>query len=283
VQVVAGSLPVLPDLVLCAARVRVIPFAVTIGKAAGNLTRRHWQTTAALRQDGLVTSLTERVAAVVFDFYGTLTPVHPADRWADQLAALAAIVGVSPGALGVALRESYPERATGALGDLRQTLRTLASRLGVDLGGQRLEAACQLRREMQRRMLALRPEALPVITRLRARGTRTGVLSDCTSELPDAWPSLPLSGVIDAPVFSCVEGTRKPDPRLFRTVAARLGADPADCLYVGDGGGQELTGASAVGMHAMLLAGPDWHAHGRDDREAGWTGPRISSLSELCD
>jgi hypothetical protein len=120
VQVVAGSLPVLPDLVLCAARVRVIPFAVTIGKAAGNLTRRHWQTAAALRQDGLVTSLTERVAAVVFDFYGTLTPVHPADRWADQLAALAAIVGVSPGALGVALRESYPERATGALGDLRR-------------------------------------------------------------------------------------------------------------------------------------------------------------------
>jgi putative hydrolase of the HAD superfamily len=87
--------------------------------------------------------------------------------------------------------------------------------------------------------------------------------------------------VIDAAVFSCVERTRKPDPRLFRKVAADLGIEPARCLYVGDGGGNELTGASGVGMRAVLLAGPDWRQHSDHRRETGWTGPQISSLTEL--
>jgi putative hydrolase of the HAD superfamily len=82
-------------------------------------------------------------------------------------------------------------------------------------------------------------------------------------------------------VFSCVERTRKPDPRLFRAVAARLAVEPAACVYVGDGGGRELTGASGIGMRAVLLAGPDWQQH-RDHRtEADWAGPRIGSLTDL--
>ena len=107
-------------------------------------------------------------------------------------------------------------------------------------------------------------------------------MSDCTSELPDAWPRLPLAALVDAPVFSCVERTRKPDPRLFRTVAAApAGRTQRACLYIGDGGGRELTGASAIGMRAVLLAGADWHQH-RDHRtEADWAGPRISSLTDL--
>jgi putative hydrolase of the HAD superfamily len=75
---------------------------------------------------------------------------------------------------------------------------------------------------------------------------------------------------------------RKPDPRLFRAAAARLPADPERCLYVGDGGGRELTGAAAVGMRAVLLAGPDWRPTRAGSHETGWTGPQIASLTELC-
>ncbi|HUB42247.1 MAG TPA: HAD family hydrolase, partial [Streptosporangiaceae bacterium] len=113
-------------------------------------------------------------------------------------------------------------------------------------------------------------------------GFGIGLVSDCTIELPDAWSRLPLAAVVDAPVFSCLEGTRKPDPRLFRKVAADLRTEPGQCLYIGDGGGRELTGASGIGMRAVLLAGPDWHAHRDHNRESDWTGRRIGSLTELC-
>jgi putative hydrolase of the HAD superfamily len=224
------------------------------------------------------------MTAVVFDFFGTLTPVSPPRRWADNAARIAAVMGVPAEDLTAALDESFPERISGSLGDVRETMRELARRLGADLTEDQLTEVARRRREVQEAMFVLRPEALPVISQLRARGLKIGLLSDCTSELPDAWPRLPVAPVVDAPVFSCVERTRKPDPRLFRAVAARLPADPAGCLYVGDGGGHELAGASAVGMRAVLLAGPDWHGMSPTEhwgREQAWTGPVISSLTEL--
>lgn len=220
--------------------------------------------------------------AVVFDFFGTLTPVSPSEVWANNAAKLAAVLGVGVESLLQLLDDSFPERITGALGDVRQTMQALAGRLGVRLTDEQLDEAIAARRSVQEAMFTLRPEALGVIGRLRSAGLKTGLVSDCTSELPDAWARLPLAAVIDAPVFSCIEGTRKPDPRLFRKVAADLATELAQCVYIGDGGGQELTGASALGMRAVLLAGPDWHAHGDRRREAGWTGPRVGSLTELC-
>jgi putative hydrolase of the HAD superfamily len=234
-----------------------------------------------LSQYGAVTSLTDGVTAVVFDFFGTLTPVSPSEAWATNAARLAVVMGVPADALLRVLDDSFPERISGAFGGVRQTMQVIAERLHVALTDEQLDEASRTRRAMQESMFALRPEALRVIGVLRDRGLRIGLVSDCTSELPDAWPRLPVAALIDAPVFSCVERTRKPDPRLFRAVAERLAANPAACLYVGDGGGRELTGASGIGMRSVMLAGPDGHHH-RDHRtEADWAGPRISSLLDL--
>ena len=235
---------------------------------------------APVTENGHVTGLTDGAAAVVFDFFGTLTPVSPDQVWASNARRLAAALGVPADALVTALDESFPERITGALGNVRETLQVLAGRLGAQPSSDQLAEASRVRREVQESMFELRPEALPVIRQLRAAGLKVGLLSDCTSELPDAWARLPLAALVDAPVFSCVERMRKPDPRLFRTVAANLRAEPSECLYVGDGGGRELTGASDAGMRAVLLAGQDWIAH--RSTEVGWTGPRIASLTDLC-
>ncbi len=225
--------------------------------------------------------LTDGITAAVFDFFGTLTPVSPPEIWADNASRLAAVLGVPAAALVQALDESFPERISGALGDVRQTLEVIAGRLGAQPNDGQLDRAVAIRRETQESMFTFRPEAMPVLRALRAEGFKIGLVSDCTSELPDAWPQLPVAGLVDAPVFSCLERTRKPDPKLFRKVATELAAPPAQCLYVGDGGGRELTGAAAIGMRSVLLAGPDWFPHGARDREPDWAGLRISSLTEL--
>ena len=222
--------------------------------------------------------------AAVFDFYGTLTPVSPPEAWTANAASLAAAMGVPAAELVRVLDETFGARITGVLGDVSQTLQALADRLGVELTDSQLARASQIRRERQEAMFALRPEALGVIRALRTRGHRIGLVSDCTIELPAAWPRLPVSQVVDVPVFSCIEGLRKPDPRLFRKAAAGLAAQPDECLYVGDGGGDELAGAAALGMRAVLLAGADWRNHrtpGLGPGGAGWTGARIGSLTEL--
>jgi putative hydrolase of the HAD superfamily len=196
------------------------------------------------------------------------------------------VLGVPPEDFGQVLADTFGDRITGSYGDVQETIRALALQLGVTATPEQLAEATALRRQVQEAMFALRPEVTGVMTGLRARGLKIGLLSDCTSELPDAWPRLAVAPLVDAPVFSCLERTRKPDPRLFRTVAAALAVEPADCLYVGDGGGSELTGASAVGMHAVLLAGQDWHDNRGPERwngEYDWSGPRISSLVQLLE
>lgn len=219
--------------------------------------------------------------AVIFDFFGTLTPSTPANVWDDHAARSAAPLGIPADTWRAALDSSFPERATGRLGDLAETFRTLARRNGVDPSDEALAAACAARMAAQRELFVLREDVISTLSGLRARGLRIGVLSDCTIELAQAWPQLALADLVDARVLSCEEGRRKPDPELFRLIACRLDADPRDCLYIGDGGGGELTGASSSGMQAFMLRAADWADNDTHAREDDWPGPSLSTLTDV--
>ena len=85
-------------------------------------------------------------------------------------------------------------------------------------------------------------------------------------------------------MFSCKEGVKKPEPQIYTLAAEKLGVDPEDCLYIGDGSSNELTGATAVGMHPVLIIDPEEDRLGthRVDFEGDkWKGPIISSLKDI--
>ncbi|MER6082846.1 HAD-IA family hydrolase [Streptomyces sp. NPDC001833] len=219
--------------------------------------------------------------AVIFDFFGTLTPSTPTHVWDDHAARSAAPLGIPARTWRTALDTSFPERATGSLGDLAATFRTLALRSGAEPDDEALEAACTARLAAQRELFGLRDDVVPTLTALRAQGLRVGVLSDCTAELAQTWSQLPLAELVDARVLSCEEGRRKPDPELFHLIARRLDAVPQDCLYIGDGGGHELTGASNCGMRAFMLRATDWAGNDAHAREDDWSGPYLSTLTDV--
>lgn len=219
--------------------------------------------------------------AVVFDFYGTLTVSASTAERAVAATAVARALGVDPQIYQARLRTSFTPRATGAWGDLRTTLRRLARDCGVEVSEEALTAGVARRREFERGFLRLRPAAVPVLAALRGQGWRIGVLSDCTHELPEEFPSLPLAGSIDAAVFSVCEGLRKPDLRLYARIAEALQVAPQRCWYLGDGGSNELSGARRAGMAAILLAAPDADGALVYDRERSWDGPRVDSLESF--
>ena len=94
----------------------------------------------------------------------------------------------------------------------------------------------------------LHPEVLPMLAQLRARGLRTGMISNCYPEEAAALWQSGLPAYFDALLLSCEEGVSKPDPAIFLRCTRALGVVPEECLYVGDGGSQELEAAAALGM-----------------------------------
>src|SRR5215469_4135294 len=234
-----------------------------------------------MQDDRMTDNRVMPVAAVVFDFFGTLTPSTPEHVWAEHARRSAGPLGIATAAWRRALDGSFAERVTGALGDLPATFRELARRCGVQPAEDVLAEACAALMSAQRELFTLRSDALAVLAEIRSRGLPVGVLSDCTLELAQSWPDLEVAAMVDARVLSCEVGRRKPDPELFRMIARGLGVAPASCLYVGDGGGSELSGASACGMRAVMLRAEDWPANVANGREDDWPGPWVPSLSAV--
>src|SRR5260370_13995751 len=169
-------------------------------------------------------------AAVIFDFFGTLTPSTPEHIWHEHTSRSAAPLGVDVTAWRQTLNDSYAERATGSLGDLTATFRELARRNGIVPDDRALAAASAAPLAAQPELFVVRPDALAVLAEVRARGLRVGVLSGCTTERAEAWSQLPVADLVDARVLSCAPGRRKPGPALFPLRAGRLGVAPRPCL-----------------------------------------------------
>jgi putative hydrolase of the HAD superfamily len=217
-------------------------------------------------------------AAVIFDLFGTLTGFETLRD--SQAAVLADVLDVPVDELTVQLRETYDERARGVLGDVRDQVVALTRQIGSSPSEGALDRAVEIRMQGQWAVMQPRPGALEVLAELRARGLKIGVLSDCTNEIPILWPASVYAGLVDSAVFSCVLGVRKPDQRTYAAVLTELGVQPDACLYVGDGGSSELSGARKAGLRPILLdvVGED---HFRYDQELDWSGESVASLADV--
>ncbi|MGK5679267.1 HAD family hydrolase [Actinoplanes sp. URMC 104] len=221
--------------------------------------------------------------AIIFDFFGTLTdPAAEAHRRAS-FAGTAAALGIPPAVFWAAMAGSFPERVVGRHGGTRQTLLTIARRCGVEPTPDQLDAAVTAQLSGAERVRPPRPGALDLLDRLRAEGWRLGLISDCSSELVEAWPTTPYASRMDAAVFSWEEGYRKPDLRLYVTAAQRLGVAAGDCWFVGDGGSREHDGARRTGMRPVLVTNAAWPeaATLRTDPDPYRPGSVIDDLAEL--
>jgi putative hydrolase of the HAD superfamily len=224
--------------------------------------------------------MTRRYLAVIFDFFGTLTHAVQRGPGHDHVART---LGADPVSFTALLNRSFTARARGAYGGIESTLHWMATQLGRTPTAAQISHAAEVRLAAIRADITVRRESVPTLLRLRARGLSVGMISDCTDELPMIWPELPIDGLIDAAVFSVEAGYTKPDLRLYEAACRELGVAPQECLYVGDGGGHELTGADHAGMTAVRLMAPDLITHLTFNTDAHWTGPTILDLADVLD
>lgn len=119
------------------------------------------------------------------------------------------------------------------------------------------------------------PDAEPALDELAARGLPLAVVSNWDSRLPTVLAALGLSPRFRFVLVSAECGIEKPDPRIFRLAAERMGSAPDRLLYVGDLWPEDVKGPQAAGMPALWI-----------DRDGGGEGAgrpeRIASLTEIA-
>lgn len=211
--------------------------------------------------------------AVIFDLWQTLVP-WPADAAESYYRWMADAYGAPYDRFVEEWTSSSRQRAIRPIED---NLRSVATALAVEPDFDRV---LKWRLDWTRRSFVPRPDAVPTLETLRARGHRIGLITVCSQEVADLWEETTFAGRFDSTVFSCSVGLSKPEPEIYALASEQLGVDPAGCLFVGDGANDELPGAERAGMTALQLRAPNEAL--TPDGEA-WTGPSIEHLSEVLE
>ncbi|MBA3419876.1 MAG: HAD family hydrolase [Geodermatophilaceae bacterium] len=197
------------------------------------------------------------VLAVIFDWGGTLTPWHTIEA-ADQWAAFARVAHADrpTDAEEAAARLLAAElRVWEASRDHHSSARfaDVLAAAGVDPH----EAAELAYREFWDPHTFIDPDVPDLFAALRDRGIKIGVLSNTIWDR--AWHEaiFERDGVlhlIDGAVYTSEVPWTKPHPEAFRAAMAAAGVeDPARCVFVGDRPFDDISGARAVGMRAVLV------------------------------
>jgi putative hydrolase of the HAD superfamily len=97
----------------------------------------------------------------------------------------------------------------------------------------------------------LHSEIIPMLTTLKKRGVLVGLISNCFSEEADVIRRSELFPCFDATYLSFEQGIQKPDEEIFQRCMEGFFVKAEECVYVGDGGSNELETARKLGMKAV--------------------------------
>ena len=118
------------------------------------------------------------------------------------------------------------------------------------------------------------PETKEVLSNLKEKNYRLGIISNFDSRVYDVMRNLEINEFFDKFVISSEAGHAKPDPNIFHIALHKMGADPKECLHVGDNIYNDFHGPRALGIQALLLDRENEYASIGDQH-------KIRNLNEL--
>ncbi len=225
-----------------------------------------------------------RVRAVLFDWGGTLSTYRPVDLLEMWRAAARVLSPGDPepvaGAL-LAAEERWWQASTAdgdRSGTTEELVRSVAERTHLDVAG-----ALAAYHGAWGETVAHDPDAARVLQALRARGLRTGLLSNThwPRALHERWlADAGLLDLLDVRLYTSDLAHMKPHPEAFGALLSAVGVAPGEAVFVGDRPRDDVWGAQRAGMRAVLLTGRPVAAY---DVVPDAVLPDLSGLLELVD
>lgn len=200
-----------------------------------------------------------RVRAVLFDWGGTLSQHVDVDLLAMWRAAALVLAPDDPEPVAAALLEAELLwwRESIAAGDRSGTtedlVRSVAQATHLDVPG-----AMAAYHAAWEPTISHDPVATPVLTALRERGLRTGLLSNThwPRVLHERWLlDAGLLELLDVRLYTSEMRHMKPHAEAFHALLRAVDVRPEEAVFVGDRLRDDISGAAAVGMRTVHLTG----------------------------
>ncbi|HZO49647.1 MAG TPA: HAD-IA family hydrolase [Gaiellaceae bacterium] len=134
--------------------------------------------------------------------------------------------------------------------------------MGGPRGGCRECATAMVREWERHENFQLYEDAIPALEQLRAHGLKVGLVSNGQRDLDEFVAHHRLQ--VDVAVGSLAHGRIKPHPSIFERALGALGVAPEEAAMVGDSLEDDIAGARALGMRALLVDRNGVHAGERD-------------------
>jgi putative hydrolase of the HAD superfamily len=99
----------------------------------------------------------------------------------------------------------------------------------------------------------LYPDVRTALEGIESRGARMAVVSNFDARLTRICEGLGIAAFFDAVVISSRCGHAKPDPSIFQIALKQIGVPPGEALHVGDSEAEDIRGAEAAGLRALLV------------------------------
>jgi putative hydrolase of the HAD superfamily len=217
------------------------------------------------------------VRAVLLDALGTLVELQPpAPRLRRRLHEAGFEVTEDQAAAGFMAEIAYylDHHLDGSDRERLERLRDRCAeemRRALDLPG--LDHATARRAMLGALEFTPYPDVPPALAELRGRGLTLVVASNWDCSLPDWLRPAGVLELVDGVVTSAEVGAAKPNPRVFERALAVAGVEPSEALHAGDKLDNDLEGAAAAGVRAVLVQREGRPPPGVD---------AIGSLSELA-
>lgn len=211
------------------------------------------------------------IRAVIFDMFETLiTHYHSPLYFGAQMAADA---GIAEEKFQALWRPTEYDRTIGKL-TLEEVVESILREnqcYSEELVNKIVKKRIETKQDCFRQ---LHSEIIPMLKKLKEKGILIGLISNCFSEEAEVIRRSVLFPYFDAAILSYEQGVQKPDEEIYKRCMASLGVAPEECLYIGDGGSNELEAARTLGMKAFQAV---WYLQERTSQPMG----RMEAFEQL--
>jgi putative hydrolase of the HAD superfamily len=165
--------------------------------------------------------------AIVFDF-GRVISLSPDDSVCEEIAALAGLDADTLTPCIWRFRDEYDRGSFSCMEYYRIVLKAA----GVEADDARI---AEMARLDSAAWTHLNPETIGLMEDVKQAGYTLGILSNMSHDfLAWAWENVPVFHLADVCVFSCEEGSIKPEPAIYEALLDRLGCRATEVVFFDD-------------------------------------------------